>query len=150
MKIRKIILCFIVLFICGCSANSDYTRSNKSGKIINISLAQMKEKMENKDTFAIAFTTSYCNYCLQFHNIFDEYMKTHEVTLYQVVLDEETTNEMENIEIIHTYFPEFNTTPGIFYVEDGKEENYLNTYASGISEEIIDEWVIKYKMDEKN
>lgn len=150
MKLKKMLLCLTLCFmICGCSSNDEYLRSNKQGKVIDITLAEMKEKIEDGDTFAIAFVTTYCNYCLQFHTIFNEYIKNHEVILYQVILDNETTSEEENLNLILEYFPEFYSTPGIFYVKDGKKVNYLDVYHSGISEEIIDEWVVEFKLDKE-
>lgn len=150
MRLKKILLCIVLcVFITGC-ADKEYNRSSKSGKVIDITLSQMETKLENGDTFAIAFVTSYCNYCMQFHSIFNEYIKNHEVTLYQVILDNEATSEEENLAIILNYFPEFYSTPGIFYVEDGKEKDYLDLYNLGISEEVIDEWVVEFKMDEEN
>lgn len=151
MKIKKVLLCLSFIFIlCSCADSDSYERSREKGKVVNITLSEMKEKMESKDTFAIAFVTTYCTYCQQFHAIFDEYIKDHEVVLYQVILDYETTTEDENLAQIHPYFPEFYTTPGIFYVVNGEKVSYLDTYHSGITSDIIDEWVVEYKMDEKN
>lgn len=150
MRLKKILLCIVLcVFVTGC-ANNEYKRSSKSGEVIDITLSQMETKLENGDTFAIAFVTTYCNYCMQFHSIFNEYIKNHEVTLYQVILDNEATSEEENLAIILNYFPEFYSTPGIFYVEDGKEKDYLDLYNLGISEEVIDNWVVEFKMDEEN
>lgn len=150
MRIKKILLCLLLSFCIFACSDKEYTRSTKAGKVIDITLSEMEEKISNEETFAVAFVTTYCNYCLQFHSIFNEYIKNHEVILYQVVLDEEITSEEENLAIILKYFPEFYSTPGIFYVEDGEEKNYLDVYHLGISEEVIDDWVVECKLDEKN
>ena len=54
-----------------------------------------------------------------------------------------------DLAIIKKYFPEFSTTPGVFYVEKGKEKNYLNLSSTGMNEEVIDNWVQTYKLDKK-
>ena len=69
--------------------------------------------------------------------------------MYEVVLDNENRSEQENLAIIKKYFPEFSTTPGVFYVEKGKEKNYLNLSSTGMNEEVIDNWVQTYKLDKK-
>ena len=150
MNIKKFLtgLLVFVILLSGCS-NDKYIRSNKQGTISQITLNEMIEKMEKKETFSVAFTTSYCSYCAMFYNVFNDYIKDHEVTMYFIILDEETTSEQENIKIIHRYFPEFYTTPGIFYAENGKEKDYLDTYHLGISKEVIDEWVIKNQLDKE-
>ena len=80
-------------------------------------------------------------------SILDEYLKTHHVVIYQVVLDNEDRTEQENLEIIHKYFEEFYSTPGVFYVKKGAKKSYLNTYTLGITESVIDEWIRENQID---
>ena len=139
----------VMLLMSGCGNKDEYIRSTEPGKIIPITLSEMEEKMNHEDSFAISFVTSYCMYCAQFHSIFDEYIKNHEVVMYQVMLDDEPTSAEENRVLINKYFPEFSTTPGIFYVENGKEKDYLDVYHLGMSEELIDEWVVEFHLDQQ-
>lgn len=67
-------------------------------------------------------------YCRQLHSILDEYLKTHHVVIYQVVLDNEDRTEQENLEIIHKYFEEFYSTPGVFYVKKGLKKLFKYIY----------------------
>lgn len=127
----------------------DYLRDTNPGDVINITMAQMEEKMTNKETFVVCFATTYCMYCKRLHVILDDYLKTHHVVIYQVVLDLEDATEEENLEIIHKYFKEFYTTPGIFYVKKGINKSYLDTYTLGIEEEVIDQWVRENQIDKK-
>lgn len=127
----------------------DYPRDTSSGEVINITMAQMEEKMTNKETFTVCFATTYCMYCKQLHAILDSYLKNHHVIIYQVVLDLENATEAENLEIIHKYFDEFYTTPGVFYVKKGVNKSYLDTYTLGIEEEVIDQWVRENQIDRK-
>ena len=124
-----------------------YRHDTTPGKIVYISLQEMVEKIEQKDDFAVVFTTSMCGYCQTFHEIFESYHKNHHVVLYEVVLDYEDATEEENAAIIHPYFEEFRTTPGIFYVEAGKKKSYFDTYLYGIDEEIFDLWVQQNQID---
>lgn len=54
--------------------------------------------------------------------------------MYQVILDYEETSEEENRARIAELFPEFNTVPGVFYVVDGEDGSYLDTYHLGVGE----------------
>lgn len=148
MKKIAMMIIAAILFMAGCSRDG-YERSRESGEIIEISLNEMEEMMAAQESFVVSFETTYCMYCAQFEEIFREYIQDHEVTLYRVILDEEATGEQENLAIIHRYFPEFLTTPGIFYAENGKEKDYLDTYHLGISESVIDEWVVELQLDKK-
>lgn len=164
MKITKIlIVCLMVLGLSGCSQKNnpkedatdkkdeitEYERDSTPGEIIYITLEEMETKIANKETFAVMFSTTYCLYCRDFHSVFDEYIKTHHVDMYEVILDNENRTEQENLKIIHKYFPEFSTTPGVFFVKKGKEKNYLNLSLSGMNEEVIENWVQKYQLDKK-
>lgn len=83
-------------------------------------MAQLEEKIANKETFVVSFETTYCMYCRRPHSILDDYLKNHHVIVHQVVLDLEDATKEENLEKIHKYFEEFYTTPGVFYVKKRK------------------------------
>ena len=67
--------------------------------------------------------------------------------MYEVNLRGESKIDNDNKMIVQTYFPEFNTVPGVFSVKDGEEESYLNLYQLGISEAVLDQWVCEYRLD---
>ena len=56
---------------------ADYKRDTNPGEVINITMDQMEEMIEKKETFVVSFVTTYCMYCRQLHSILDEYLKTH-------------------------------------------------------------------------
>ena len=165
MKFIKIVMiCLMIIGLTACNKNinekpdkkdknqeefTEYKRHSTPGEIIYITLEEMESKLKKKESFPIIFSTTYCLYCRDFHSVFDEYIKTHHVVMYEVILDKEDRSEQENLAIIKKYFPEFTTTPGVFYAEKGKEKNYLNFSISGMNETVIDEWVQKYKLDKK-
>lgn len=174
MKITKIvIICLMVLGLTACNQSDDtntsnskeetsekeeakeneeitkYERDTTPGEIIYITLEEMETKIANKESFPVILSTTYCLYCRDFHSVFDEYIKTHHVVMYEVILDNENRSEQENLAIIKKYFPEFSTTPGVFYVNNGKEKNYLDFSLTGMDEEVIDNWVQKYQLDKK-
>ena len=42
-----------------------------------------------------------------------------------------------------------NQTPSLYYVKDGEMENQLENGEEGLTEERFDDWVQRYKLDEK-
>ena len=117
-----------------------------SGQIISITMAEMEEMLESGEPFLVSFVTINCPYCQDFHAMLVEYVQDHPITMYQVILDYEETSEAENREIIVSYFPEFNTVPGVFYVTDGENYSYLDTYHLGVGMEPFDAWVQENNM----
>lgn len=147
---RKIVLIacliFTILPLQGCSTS--YEKNTEPGVIKKITLAQMEEMMEKKESFAIMFTQTTCMSCQEFQVALDEYTKDHHIVMYDVVLDLEMSTQEENLSIIEQYFKGFYSTPGIFYVEDGESKSQLKgSSIKGITEEMLDEWVTKNQVD---
>ena len=110
------------LILCGC-ASSSYKRSTERGEIYKISLAAMLDKVQRKDTFAVMLTQTYCGYCQDFEEMLTAYLKDHDITMYNVILDEEEATPQENLELIRPVFPDFVS--------------------------LLDEWVQEYQLDRK-
>lgn len=150
MKLRKIIcalLCFLFVLM-GCTKTS-YERDTSQGEIIEISLQQLKQKMDKKETFAVMLTQSMCGYCKDFEELLAAYIQSHHVIMYNVVLDNEKATPQENLVTIKSYFKNFSSTPSIYYVRDGVNEHQLLASNKEISEHDLNDWIRKHKLDEK-
>lgn len=123
--------------------------SIRTGQIISISMKEMQDKMAAGESFLISFVTIDCPYCQDFHTMLVDYIQEHIVTMYQVILDYEEESEEENRKLIAEIFPEFNTVPGVFYVENGKDGSYLDTYHLGVGKDVFDEWVQELGIEEE-
>lgn len=131
----------------GEEAQVEYERDSSPGQILPLTLEEMRQMIDEDQSFAIVFTKEECPYCIEFMSIFEPYIQTHNVTMYEVNLTAEDRSQNDNKMIIQTYFPEFNTVPGVFSVKDGEEESYLNLYQLGMDESVIDQWVQEYQLD---
>lgn len=143
-------ICVILsaLLISGCS--STYERDDNPGKVEKITVAEMQKKIDDKDTFAVVFTQTSCVHCQKFMAMLDTYLLNHNVTLYDVVLDQDPNKDWEgNLEIIRTTFPGMDETPSLFYVKDGVKDNQLENGEEGLTEEAFDQWVQDNKLDAK-
>lgn len=147
---KLLTLLLIVFLLVGCHSKEEvYVRDTSPGDFIQITLEEMGEKMENGDEFVVAFTQEYCGYCAEFKAIYDEYKKDHHLDIYEVNLTAEVASENENANYIHKYFPSFYNTPGIYYAKDGEMVSSLTDGISEMNEELIEEWVVKNKLDNK-
>ena len=175
--IRCMMACFLILLSAGCQKQSyleehanqtiiedvedhdeeimqnlkdeikPYQRDSAKGSIASITLDELEQKLQNQETFSVCFVTTYCTACQSFHEILDTYLLNHHVNLYQVVLDEEETSTDETATRVQTYFKEFHTTPGIFYVANGRNVSYYDTALYGVNEELFDIWVQQNQID---
>ena len=126
---------------------AEYERDTAPGQILPLTLEGMRKMIDEDQSFAVVFTKDNCPYCIEFMSIFEPYLQSHNVTMYEVNLSNESKIENDNKMIVQTYFPEFNTVPGVFSVKEGEEESYLNLYQLGIQESVIDQWVQAYQLD---
>lgn len=142
-----ILACTMLLVLSGCSS---YTRDSEPGKVENITVTQMQEKIDKKESFIIVFTQIGCGACKEFKAMLDGYILSHNVTVYDVVLDEAPEEDRKSeLETIRKTFPGMNATPSLYYVKDGKLENKVDTTKESITKDRFDDWVQTYKLDEK-
>lgn len=130
-------------------ASAQTEETAETGQIISISMAEMEEKLAAGETFMVSFVTIDCPYCQDFHSMLVDYIQEHIVTMYQVILDYEEKPEEENRKIIKEYFSEFNTVPGVFYVINGENGSYHDTYNLGVGMEEFDRWVQENNIEAK-
>lgn len=144
---KKILILMLCLMLAGCS--SSYERDAAGGSIVKVTLQEAMDKMENGDEFIVAFETDLCSFCQQFDYIFEKYIENHNVTLYRVMLSDESGSEQQNLAIINEYFPTFSTTPGVYYAKGGYVVSSLTDDRRSLSESDLEKWVVKYELDQK-
>lgn len=98
----------LALVLAGCSS---------SKKKAEITGKDLLEKVEAKETFVGYIGTTTCSACIAFKPIVKELMKNYDVTIYSVMLDEVTDEEVKN-QIIA--LANLKVTPTIFVIEDGE------------------------------
>lgn len=142
-KIMCIIACIMTLTLAGCS--SSYERDENPGQVEVLTVKEMQEKIDNKESFAIIFTQTTCTHCVAFHKMLDSYILYHNITLYEVVLDEAPASERkDNLAQIRKTFKGLEDTPSLYYVNEGKEEDSI---IGSIDEDTFDSWVVKHQLD---
>ena len=85
----------------------------------------------------------------------EDYQITDSSSLHQCYLDKSEQMKKwgddyeENRKIIKEYFSEFNTVPGVFYVINGENGSYHDTYNLGVGMEEFDRWVQENNIEAK-
>lgn len=145
MKKIGILWILYISILCGCTAT--YQRDTSAGNIRTITLTEMEEKLNKEETFALVFTQEYCMDCIHFKEMLDSYLLNHHVIVYDILLDKEAASPSENVKRIRPHFPKFNSTPDLYYIENGKVKNrYMDSHKE-IKETEFDEWIQEYKLD---
>ena len=147
MKIRRYlcVFAFVLISLVGCGGEKDNDTTKEPRQVVEINTDALVKKMNDKEDFAIVFTQTTCGHCETFLGLMDTYMKNHNVTLYNLVLDKEADVD-EALKKLKTVFPEFTATPDIYCVEKGiiKSRFWTEYQDKGLDKDTFHEWVMKY------
>ena len=154
---KKLLAIWLGLLLVGCSPTINYERSSEPGEIQVITMEDVHEKVENKETFMFVFTQESCLNCQEFkENISNDYISNHGFIFYEVVLsyDMETSpvfdwvEEHPNpIDQLEEGFTELDVlTPTFYFLKDGEVQDI---YIGGaMNEKVLEEMIVKYQLDE--
>ena len=131
------------------SSNSSekYQRDMTPGRTIPIKIKDIEKLVQNKKEFTIVLTLTSCTKCQIFESMFEDYKMIHHVDLYKIVLDEEEGDEDALLNQIHKFFPDFESTPTLYYVKNG---SIVDTCQTDLFDEAtFDQWVQQHQIDKK-
>lgn len=119
--LRIIMVLFIfTIILSGCS---------KEEHIKEISLDEFKEKIANKETFAIYIGNKGCSHCVSYRPILEKVLEDYDITIYHI----------DNSKLDSNQYAEFRTyinisgTPTVAFITDGEEETTLNRITGEVS-----------------
>lgn len=152
---RKIyMICILLLFITGgCTSKPDKPFSEMefnpgNGEVTSISLTDAIEKKENKETYILMFSQTYCSYCLDFFMETDSYTKEIGLSIYDVILDDETESQENTLSIIKDNFSSFSSTPSLYYIAEGKVQESLLSSDTEVNLDSYKRWLKKLQIIE--
>lgn len=124
-KITKyLLIAFIgVILLSGCS---------KKNHITDITLNELKNKIENKDTFALYVGNEGCPHCVSYRPVLETVLDEYNIDIYHLdnsLLTEDEVSEMKN-------YINISGTPTVVFFTDGEEETTLNRITGEVSKEV--------------
>ena len=121
---KSIVLIFmLVILLTGCTSSDKYMKE--------ISLDDFKEKMANKETFALYVGNENCSHCVAYLPTLKSVLKKYKITIYH----------LDNSKLSKKEYNEFNEyisisgTPTIAFIKNGEEETTLNRIVGETSKE---------------
>lgn len=122
--IKYMVIVFALLFLLtGCSSDDKYIKE--------ITLDQLKEKIANKETFALYVGNENCSHCIAYLPTLKSVLKEYKITIYH--LDNSKLSDKEYSEF--TTYISISGTPTVAFITDGEEETTLNRIVGEISKE---------------
>lgn len=108
---KKIIMFLMIILLTGCG-NPKYTE---------ISYEQLKEKLDNKDTFVLLLGSDTCSACANYKITMEKVMKDKKIEIFYVNLN--LLSEQDYAKIYSKFV--VNSTPTTIFIKDGEE---ISTY----------------------
>ncbi|MGN0973881.1 MAG: thioredoxin domain-containing protein [Bacilli bacterium] len=107
---KKLFLLLTIIFSCllftGCSS------------LKTISLDELKEKLDNKESFILEVIQTDCSHCKEFSPRFKKVLKDNNLTAYQIDTQKLSENEKKEFDsIIYV-----SGTPTVVFIKDGEEK----------------------------
>ena len=118
--VNKIFVVICVLFLVfGLVA----CKSELAGSLIEITMSDMLEKMDNDETFIVMFSQTSCSFCKAYKENLKEFMVDKPLHILLIEIDKE-----ENQEAFDTFLAEKLTEleylPATVYIKDGEIEDF--------------------------
>lgn len=120
---KSLIIIFVLIILAGCSKENSHIKK--------ISLDKFKEKIANKESFALYIGNKDCVHCENYRPTLDEVLDEYNINIYQI--DNSKLSEKEYNEF-KTYIS-ISGTPTIVFITDGEEETTLNRIVGELSKE---------------
>ena len=121
--IKFLSIIFAAIILAGCSSSDKYIKE--------ISLDEFKEKIANKESFALYVGNENCSHCVSYLPTLKSVLKDYNITIYH--LDNSKLSDKEYAEF-KTYI-NISGTPTIAFITDGEVERILNRIIGETSKE---------------
>ena len=115
-KLAKLFILAIIiaLLICGCGKEENH--------ITEISYSNLKERLNNKESFVLYIGNKDCTHCQSYKPILTSVLNEYDIDIFQLDNTKLTTNEYNEFKSILSV----TGTPTILFITNGEEETTLN------------------------
>lgn len=127
--INLIIVILVIVIIC--LLGYKLITKNKQERydyIKNINISELKEKIDNKDSFILVITQDSCSHCKAYLPVINDVAKTYNITIYdisQTNLSDEDATYLKNIASI-------SGTPTTVFIVEGVEKTTTNRLVGNV------------------
>ncbi len=117
---KKLSIIFLLLIgitlLTGCDKNN---KDEDNSNLVSITLSELEEKVENKETFILVITQKDCSHCAEYKPVLEKVLKDYNITAYELDEQEFTEEERGRLSAIATV----SGTPNTVFITEGKEKS---------------------------
>ena len=126
----NLIIVIIVIVIVACVAFVLLSGSTTTSNVEKIDINQLKEKIDNKDSFILVITQDSCSHCKAFLPVINKIGRDYNITFYDISrtgLSEEDSTYLKNL-------ANTSGTPTTVFIVDGEEKATTNRLVGNVAE----------------
>ncbi len=129
-KFFIISICSLILIIIFIVAFNYYSRP----RLYELDVNQVKEKIDNKDSFILCISATYCIHCKEYKPKLEDISKEYRMDIYYIDFDKYSDEEQE---LFRNYISFDGGTPVTLFIKNGEEETTVNRINGNVSKDKI-------------
>ncbi len=129
-KFFIISICSLILIILFVIAFNYYSRP----RLYELDVNQVKEKIDNKDSFILCISATYCIHCKEYKPKLEDISKEYRLDIYYIDFDKYSDKEQE---LFRNYISFDGGTPVTLFIKNGEEETTVNRINGNVSKDKI-------------
>lgn len=129
-KFFIISICSLILIILFIVAFNYYSRP----RLYELDVNQVKEKIDNKDSFILCISATYCSHCKEYKPKLEDISKEYRMDIYYIDFDKYSDEEQN---LFRDYVSFDGGTPVTLFIKNGEEETTVNRINGNVSKDKI-------------
>ena len=129
-KVFIISICSLILIILFIIAFNYYSRP----RLYELDVNQVKEKIDNKESFILCISATYCSHCKEYKPKLEDISKEYRMDIYYIDFDKYSDEEQS---LFRDYVSFDGSTPVTLFIKNGKEETTVNRINGNVSKDKI-------------
>ena len=123
-------ICSLILIILFVIAFNYYSRP----RLYELDVNQVKEKIDNKESFILCISATYCSHCKEYKPKLEDISKEYRMDIYYIDFDKYSDEEQE---LFRNYISFDGGTPVTLFIKNGEEETTVNRINGNVSKDKI-------------
>lgn len=123
-------ICSLILIILFILLFNYYSRP----RLYELDVNQVKDKIENKESFILCISATYCSHCKKYKPKLEDISKEYRMDIYYIDFDKYSDKEQE---LFRNYISFDGGTPVTLFIKNGEEETTVNRINGNVSKDKI-------------
>lgn len=123
-------ICSLILIILFVIAFNYYSRP----RLYELDVNQVKEKIDNKESFILCISATYCSHCKEYKPKLEDISKEYRMDIYYIDFDKYSDEEQN---LFRDYVSFDGGTPVTLFIKNGEEETTVNRINGNVSKDKI-------------